>query len=108
MSAFSVDFSTQYSPRIVGGLQDMPSTPGMVAHLECYVCQKAVGILFGEVDCDAECIGVVEAAGGGPEDPVADFVAAVCPAICNKILNKVESTTEQVVCQAVNMCSASS
>ena len=106
MSAFSTDFSVSGSPRLVGGLQPMAANqPGW---LECDICTSAVDTLWDDdlIECDAVCISVVEAAGGGPEDPIADFVAAACTLICEKWVSKAESSTNQAICYAAHMCSS--
>ena len=58
---------------------------------DCWVCSlcEIVGDELidsgNEALCDVECVGVVEAAGVVPGDPVADVVAANCFAICDAI-----------------------
>lgn len=53
----------------------------------CKVAYAGLKATGSKVACDAACVAIVEAAGGGPEDPVADYVATYCPIICGAIFD---------------------
>ena len=72
----------------------------------CSLCEIVVPELIdtgNEALCDAVCVVEVEAAGGGPEDPVADVVAAACFAICAAIWECVEPTPT-TICKYADLC----
>ncbi len=107
--AFSADFAgtpTTGVPRVAGGYQ-RPGT-SIVKWLECKVCNKVVNKLINdavsELDCDENCIEFAQEFGGGPEDPVADFVSAACIYICPKFVDRVSGEGAQEVCTEANLC----
>ena len=89
MAIFDTSFANPGSPRIVGSLTELKS--GILAWLECHICTMAMqrllkcGSKAETVWCNEKCDEFVEAVGLGPEDPVADFVIAVCYKLCNEI-----------------------
>jgi hypothetical protein len=118
MSVFNSSFPTPGSPRLVGGLTQIPPGSGILSWLECEVCKSAVGTImvwaggeFTKAWCDSICASAVEAVGGGPEDPVADFVVFFCPYICKEMEEYiVEESVGELVCgnTGVGLCTKNS
>ena len=111
MSVFNSSFPTPGSPKLVGGLTQIKS--GILSWLECEVCEWAVQLLanpnFSKAWCNANCVSTVEAVGGGPEDPIANFVAWSCTKICTSLESTfTEVTVGKLVCDAVGMCTSNS
>jgi len=73
----------------------------------CPICRTAVALLENTgsaVTCYVACIGIVEAAGGGPEDPVADIVVTSCPILCDAVF----SVATGDIINATNICESAS
>ena len=45
-----------------------------------------------------------EAAGGGPEDPIADAVAAACVPLCTEIFDTMVEDSAKEICKAADLC----
>ncbi len=88
-------------------------------HLLCGTCkdvaEKAIGAMPEDLTCAAAVAGVVaaiELAGGGPEDPVADALAAVAAAVveeeCEKHgwpwIHSHRKEIAEVLCKAADLC----
>ena len=105
LAAFSASFAgtpTTGVPKVAGGYQ-RPGT-NILQWLECKVCEKTMNkVINGAFDCSLNCVEFAQEVGGGPEDPVADFVSAACPFIC-KEYGKLVGATADEVCQAANLC----
>ncbi len=121
MSVFNSSFPTPGSPKLVGGLTQIPAGSGILSWLECEVCESAVGAIFALTSykvfnvrwCNSICPTEVQAAGGGPEDPVADVVTSRCWKICKVISSVLTSTITRltigkIVCDQVGMCTSNS
>ena len=118
MSVFNSSFPTPGSPKLVGGLTQIPAGSGFLSWLECEVCESAVetivvwaGGKFTKAWCNSICVSAVEAVGGGPLDPIADFVAFLCPYICKEMEEYiVEETVGTLVCGniGVGLCTKNS
>ena len=73
----------------------------------CGACKAAIPALMAfetKPLCLAGCVAVVEAAGGGPEDPIADFVAAQCGALCVACIGAAASEPARAICESVHLC----
>ena len=76
---------------------------------DCWVCSlcEIVGDELidsgSEALCDAVCVVEVEAAGGGPEDPVANVVAAACFVICYAAF-ELTAPTPTSICTYADLC----
>ena len=88
-------------------------------HLLCGTCkdvvEKAIGAMPDDLSCVAAAAGIVaaiELAGGGPEDPVADALAAVAVAVIEEWCEKhgwpwIKSHSHdiaEVMCKAAHLC----
>ncbi len=88
-------------------------------HLLCGKCkeivEKAIGAMPEDLSCAAAVAGIVaaiELAGGGPEDPVADALAAVAAAVVEEECEKhgwpwIHSHGKEIaeaMCQAAKLC----
>lgn len=74
---------------------------------KCTICKKTVPTLakMGSKGlCSAGCVAAVEAAGGGPGDPIADVVAFACPLICGQIFSAGAGAAADTVCRSAHMC----
>ena len=109
MAIFDTSFANPGSPRIVGSLTELKS--GVLAWLECHICTMAMqrllkcGSKAETVWCNEKCDEFVEAVGLGPEDPVADFVIAVCYKLCNEIKTlEANHVSAEGICTDAKMC----
>jgi len=76
--------------------------------LQCAACKVGAGAAIkagGQAECDVVTAAACEAAGGGPEDPIADICAASVVTICTLVWNQGLNQPD-AVCQAAGMCSA--
>lgn len=106
-SAALVPTSPNYSPHLTHVLGcSFYQVSCLVNEAKCGICKNAVPLLIktGSVPlCDAACIGIVEAVGGGPEDPLADIVAAACPALCAYAFKEIGQSAKGI-CKAAKLC----
>jgi hypothetical protein len=106
LAAFSADFSgtpTTGVPKVAGGYQ-RPST-SIVKWLECKVCEKAITkVIKGAWDCSENCAEFAQEVGGGPEDPVADFVSAACVYPICHVYDNLETKTADAACEDAGLC----
>ena len=81
--------------------------------MSCTLCQKVVPFAISKVvkhGCnwifDAEAIGICEAAGLGPEDPMSEVCAGAVIAGCSIISHEVSShvTNANTICQKMHAC----
>eukprot|EP00744_Colponema_vietnamica_P011631 GILI01016354.1.p1 GENE.GILI01016354.1~~GILI01016354.1.p1 ORF type:complete len:150 (+),score=22.76 GILI01016354.1:40-489(+) len=80
--------------------------------LKCEVCKKGIGFFEGKIasiGCgagDAIAVAACEAAGLGPEDPLADVCAAAFVAGCGEIVRLIEGhvSNPTTVCKDIHMC----
>jgi alcohol dehydrogenase class IV len=77
--------------------------------------KKAIGAMPADLTCAAAAAAIVaaiEAAGGGPEDPVADALAAVAVAVTEELCEKYgwpwihshRSEVAEAMCKAAKLC----
>lgn len=85
----------------------------------CGTCKKVVETAIKDMPADLSCtaaaaaiVAAIEAAGGGPEDPIADALAAVAVAVIEDLCNKygwpwIHSHRKEVaeaMCKEADLC----
>ncbi len=88
-------------------------------HLLCGTCKKVVQSAIGDMPADLTCaaasaaiVAAIEVAGGGPEDPVADALAAVAVAVIESYCEKYgwpwiqsnRSAVAEAMCKEAGLC----
>ena len=107
-NALQIPTDANYLPYLAAVLGcKIYDVPCLLKGAKCNICKKAIPKLLGlgsEVACDAGCAVAVLAAGGGPEDPLADIVAASCPAICAAAYRTATGSSASAICKVAHVC----